>query len=141
MMAAGMKNGEIRPGPPCNSLVCSRSMTSNPPIPLCRRRLRSYSAISGVTFKARHPHGEIRCRHRELDEAADLLDFFFFEPVQRIEIPHFACNAAVVCRGVELRDRTESRFARDKVPPDFLCADPQVHRPTRHPLRRPGGSH
>ena len=34
MIAAGMKNGEMRPGPPCRSFECSRSITSNPPIPL-----------------------------------------------------------------------------------------------------------
>ena len=33
MMAAGMKNGEIRPGPPSSNLECSRSMMSNPPMP------------------------------------------------------------------------------------------------------------
>src|ERR1700738_4472076 len=32
-MAEGMKNGEILPGPPFNSLPCSRSMMSKPPIP------------------------------------------------------------------------------------------------------------
>ena len=33
MIAEGMKNGEILPGPPCISLMCSRSMISNPPMP------------------------------------------------------------------------------------------------------------
>ena len=34
MMVAGMKNGEIRPGPFSSRILCSRSMTSNPPMPL-----------------------------------------------------------------------------------------------------------
>ena len=33
MMAAGMKNGEIRRGPPSRKARCSRSMVVNPPIP------------------------------------------------------------------------------------------------------------
>src|SRR6266852_5662834 len=32
-IADGIKNGEIRPGPPFSSFPCSRSMMSNPPIP------------------------------------------------------------------------------------------------------------
>ena len=32
-MAAGIKNGEIFRGPPSISVVCSRSMMSNPPMP------------------------------------------------------------------------------------------------------------
>ena len=33
-IVAGMKNGEMRPGPPSSSFLCSRSITSNPPMPL-----------------------------------------------------------------------------------------------------------
>ena len=33
-IVAGMKNGEMRRGPCSSSVWCSRSMTSNPPIPL-----------------------------------------------------------------------------------------------------------
>ncbi|MND06507.1 hypothetical protein D3C83_279250 [compost metagenome] len=49
MMAAGIKNGEMRPGPPCSSFECSRSMTSNPPMPLPMYTPVA-SAISGVTL-------------------------------------------------------------------------------------------
>ena len=34
MMVAGMKNGEMRRGPCSSRILCSRSMTSNPPMPL-----------------------------------------------------------------------------------------------------------
>ncbi len=34
MMVAGMKNGEMRPGPFSSRFLCSRSITSNPPMPL-----------------------------------------------------------------------------------------------------------
>src|ERR1035437_4121273 len=49
MMAAGMKKGEILRGPPSSSAVCSRSITSNPPMPdpICTP---TFSAISGVIW-------------------------------------------------------------------------------------------
>src|SRR6266481_957343 len=49
-IAAGMKNGEILRGPPFSRLMCSRSITSNPPIPdpICTP---TRSEISGVTCK------------------------------------------------------------------------------------------
>src|SRR5208337_796515 len=48
-MAAGMKKGEILRGPPSRSAVCSRSITSNPPMPepICTP---TFSAFSGVTW-------------------------------------------------------------------------------------------
>src|SRR5947207_7647848 len=48
MIEAGIKKGEILRGPPCMSAVCSRSITSNPPIPdpMCTP---TRSAFSGVT--------------------------------------------------------------------------------------------
>jgi len=48
-MEAGMKKGEIRRGPPSSSAVCSRSMTSNPPMPepICTP---TRSALSGVIW-------------------------------------------------------------------------------------------
>src|SRR5450759_4771440 len=49
MMAAGIKKGEILRGPPSRSALCSRSITSNPPMPepICTP---TFSAISGVTW-------------------------------------------------------------------------------------------
>ena len=46
-MEAGIKKGEILRGPPSSSAVCSRSITSNPPMPepMCTP---TFSAISGV---------------------------------------------------------------------------------------------
>src|SRR6266853_2070924 len=48
-MAAGMKKGEILRGPPSISAVCSRSITSNPPMPepMCTP---TFSAFSGVIW-------------------------------------------------------------------------------------------
>ena len=48
-IAAGIKKGDILRGPPCSRLVCSRSMTSNPPIPE-PMNTPTRSAFSGVIF-------------------------------------------------------------------------------------------
>src|SRR5580765_309156 len=47
MMDAGMKNGEIRRGPPLSSSLCSRSIVENPPIPDAMNT-PTWSAIAGV---------------------------------------------------------------------------------------------
>jgi hypothetical protein len=44
-----MKNGEMRRGPCSSSVWCSRSITSNPPIPL-PMYTPICSAVSGVAF-------------------------------------------------------------------------------------------
>src|SRR5712671_923212 len=51
MMDAGMKKGEILRGPPSISAVCSRSITSNPPMPdpICTP---TRSSFSGVIFNS-----------------------------------------------------------------------------------------
>src|SRR5258706_7116104 len=51
MMDAGIKKGEILRGPPSISAVCSRSITSNPPMPdpICTP---TRSAFSGVIFNS-----------------------------------------------------------------------------------------
>jgi hypothetical protein len=49
MMAAGMKNGEIRRGPPSSSALCSRSIVLNPPIPDAMKTPVRV-ACSGLTF-------------------------------------------------------------------------------------------
>ncbi len=49
MMDAGMKNGEMRRGPPFISSMCSRSMVWKPPIPEAMNT-PTPSAIAGVTF-------------------------------------------------------------------------------------------
>src|SRR6202022_3479438 len=48
MIAAGMKKGEILRGPPSISAVCSRSITSNPPMPepICTPTFSAFSAVT-----------------------------------------------------------------------------------------------
>ena len=85
-MVAGMKNGEMRPGPFSSSVLCSRSMTSNPPMPL-PMYTPTRSAFCGVHFEAGACKGEIRRRDGELDESPHLLDFFFLDVMERDRNP------------------------------------------------------
>ena len=49
MIEAGMKNGEMRRGPPSSSALCSRSIVLNPPMPDAMNT-PTRVAMSGVTF-------------------------------------------------------------------------------------------
>ena len=49
MMAAGMKNGEMRRGPPSSRALCSRSIVVNPPMPDAMKTPVRV-AVSGLTF-------------------------------------------------------------------------------------------
>src|SRR5262249_54841097 len=62
---------------------------------------------------------------RDLNEAAHLLQFFFFDPVERIKTLHFAGDLAVEVRGVEMRNRSDTADAGDEVSPALLRADAQ----------------
>ncbi len=46
-------------------------------------------------LKPGHANREIRRSHRQMDEPRHLLDFFFLDPVQRIETLHFAGDLAI----------------------------------------------
>ena len=67
----------------------------------------------------------VRASERNLDEAAHFLQFFFLDPLERIEIFHFAGDGAIKCSRIEMRDRPNPADAGDEVLPAFLCADAQ----------------
>ena len=92
MIDAGMKNGEIRRGPPLSSSMCSRSIVRNPPMPDAMNT-PVWSAMSGVTVQARVVHRELRGRQRELDEDVHLLDVLLLEVLQRVEALDLAGDA------------------------------------------------
>ena len=50
MMAEGMKNGEIRRGPPSRYALCSRSIVPNPPMPDAMNTPIRF-ALAGVTVR------------------------------------------------------------------------------------------
>ena len=107
-MDAGMKNGEMRRGPPLISSMCSRSIVENPPMPEAMKT-PTWSAFSGVTSSLRVLDRELRRRHRELDEDVDLLDVLLLEVVQGIEALDLAGDPRREVRGVEVRDRARCR--------------------------------
>src|SRR6476469_7222391 len=75
-------------------------------------------------FESRRFHGELACRHSELNEAAHLLHVFFFDVLKRVEILYLACHLAAKLRGVELCDAANSRFPGPKRRPAFLGTGP-----------------
>ena len=86
MMADGMKNGEMRRGPPSSSALCSRSMVVNPPMPEAMNT-PTRGPSSGVTLQSRVVHRELRGRNGELNEDVHLLQFLLLDPLQRVERP------------------------------------------------------
>ncbi len=102
-MVAGMKNGEMRLGPFSSSVRCSRSITSNPPMPL-PMYTPTRSAFSESISEAGLSQREFGGRDAELDKAAHFLDFFAFDEAGGIEILYLAGDAASERGGVELFD-------------------------------------
>ena len=74
-MVAGMKNGEMRRGPFSSRFRCSRSITSNPPMPLPMYDAHAFGVLR-IDLEAGLSQREFGGRDAELDEAAHFLDFF-----------------------------------------------------------------
>ena len=89
MIDAGMKNGEIRRGPPLRSALCSRSMVLKPPMPDAMKT-PTRVAIPAVTVSPASSIGELRGRDGELNEDVHLLDVFLVDELQRVEPLHLA---------------------------------------------------
>ena len=107
MIAAGMKNGEMRRGPPSSSALCSRSMVLNPPMP----EAMNTPTRGGDVRRHLQPgivHRELRGGDRELDEDVHLLDVFLLDELQRIEALDLAGDPRRELRRVELGDRADA---------------------------------
>ena len=70
-------------------------------------------------------YGEVRSSQSDLDEAAHFFQFFFLDPLERIEVFDFAGDFAVEAGGIKLRDRANAALAGEEVFPGFLRADAQ----------------
>src|SRR5439155_25124850 len=58
-------------------------------------------------------------------EARDLLEFFFFDPLEMVEVLHLAGDFAIESGGIEMGDWSNAAASGDEVPPAFLRADTQ----------------
>ena len=115
-MAPGMKKGDILRGPPCMRLVCLEQVTV-----LALDDIESADAAADVhpdsrrilarDLEAGRSHGFIRRRDGEVDEAPHLLDFFFLDELQRVEVADFAGDLGRELRGVELLDLLDAALA------------------------------
>ena len=110
-MAAGMKKGEILRGPPFSRLLCSRSMTSNPPMPepMLTPVRSANSSVSDLVVG--HLQGFIAGGDGEVDEAPHLARFFLLDELQRIEVFDFGGNLAGKGGGVEAGDTLHAALA------------------------------
>src|SRR5207244_1782298 len=70
-------------------------------------------------------HRLVRRGNGQVDEAPHFFHFFFFDEIQRIEIPDFGSDLAGMLRRVELADPADAAFTRQKVLPNLfsLVAD------------------
>src|SRR4029453_15992085 len=89
MMDAGMKNGEIRRGPPFRSSGGSGPMVETPPI----------------------PDGKLRRREGVFDEEVDFLDVLLAHELQRIEALDLAGDTRRELRGVEMGNGANAALA------------------------------
>ena len=71
-------------------------------------------------------HGEIGGGERQLNEAAGLFQFFFLEPIERLEALYFAGDAAIETSGIEMSDGTDAAFGGENVAPDFFGPDAET---------------
>ena len=124
MMADGMKNGEMRRGPPSRNARCSRSMVVNPPMPEAMNT-PTRGAISGVIGQPRIVHRELRRGDGVLDEDVHLLDVLLVHERQRIEALHLGGKPRAECRGVELGDRPRPALTGQQAVPGGLGPDAQ----------------
>jgi hypothetical protein len=73
----------------------------------------------------RHFYGEIGAGQRDLNVPAHLLELFFLNPVERIEILDLARDRAIETRGVKMCDGAHAALPGPEVFPAFLRADAQ----------------
>ena len=116
MMDAGMKNGEIRRGPPVEQLFV---------LPLDRREPADARRDEDADLVGhRRRDGQLRVVHRELagrervlDEDVGLLDVFLLHELQGIEASDLPRNARRERRRIEVRDRRDAAAAgKQRVP-------------------------
>ena len=74
-------------------------------------------------FRAGHLDGEIRSCHGQLNEPAGFLQFFFFNPIQRIEIADFSGDTAIKSGGIKMGDGANAALAGEQIAPDLFGPD------------------
>src|ERR1700720_3384648 len=78
------------------------------------RRIRKFR----FHFKASHLHREFGSSEGQLYEPAHLLQFFFLNPDERIEIADFTGDAAVKSSRIKMGNRADTTLAGQLVAPD-----------------------
>src|SRR5439155_325061 len=66
----------------------------------------------------------IRRGHSQVDEAAHLLQFFFVDKLQRIEILDFCSDPAGKTGAIKMRNTGYAAFCGEQIAPDLFCSVP-----------------
>src|SRR5579864_4065853 len=119
MMADGIKNGEIRRGPPSIRFVCSRSMISNPPMPE-PMWTPTRSSFSGVIFRPDICIASSAAAIAKWMKRPIFLTSFFFDVLQRVEVFHLGGDLAGEVAGIEAADARYAALASQQGLPHFI---------------------
>src|SRR5580692_12232011 len=65
-------------------------------------------------------HGLVGRGQGQVDEPPHLLQFFFLDEIQRIEVLYFGCDLASELRGVEMSNPGDPAPAREQVSPNLF---------------------
>src|SRR5204862_4092441 len=71
----------------------------------------------------RRLHGKVRGGQRYLDEAAHLLEFFFFDPPEGVEIFDSTCDFAIEAVGIVMSVQPDAAMSGDEGFVRLLCDD------------------
>jgi hypothetical protein len=123
-MAEGIKNGEIRPGTavdqlPVFALDDIESADAGGDVHA------DFIEIGLFGLPVCGLDGEIGAGQGDLDEAPHFLEFFFFDPLERIEIFHFTGDFAIKASGIKQSNGPNAALSGEEVFPGFLRADTQ----------------
>ncbi len=111
MMAAGMKNGEMRRGPPSRKRTVL-ALDRAEPADARRDEDAGPDRHLRADLQPRILHRELRGGDRELDEDVHLLDVLLVDELQRVEVLDFARDARRELGGVEPGDRADAAPSR-----------------------------
>ena len=81
----------------------------------------------------RHFHGEIGGGQGDLDEPPHFFQFFFLDPLERVEVLYFARDLAIEFGGIKMSDAIERRSSRRRGSSSF----PRSQCPAHIPIQRP----
>ncbi len=121
MMEAGMKNGEMRRGPPCMNAWCSRSMVPNPPMPDAMNTPTRVE-MSSVTDNPASSIANCEAAMANWMKTSIFLTSFLSMNFSGSKLLDLAGDARGELRRIEMRDRPDAAASGAERIPVRLCA-------------------